>query len=77
MVNCIFAVLGIGCRVEVKIDGGGKRGVTDNGSGVLNDREGTRYEVRYGVLNDREGTGYATRFSMIERRVMMGDGQRR
>ena len=62
MVNCIFAVLGIGCRVEVKIDGGGKRGVTDNGSGVLNDREGTRY-----------GTG----FSMIERRVMMGDRQRR
>ena len=38
----------------MKIDGGGKRGVTDNGSGVLNDREGTRYEVRYGVLNDRE-----------------------
>ena len=23
----------------MKIDGGGKRGVTDNGSGVLNDRE--------------------------------------
>ena len=22
LVNCIFAVLGIGCRVEVKIDGG-------------------------------------------------------
>ena len=38
----------------MKIDGGGKRCVTDNGSGVLNDREGTGYEVRYGVLNDRE-----------------------
>ena len=62
----------------MKIDGSGKRGVTDNGSGVLNDREGTRYEVRYGVPNDREaGTGYGTSFSMIERRVMMGDRQRR
>ena len=45
----------------MKIDGGGKRGVTDNGSGVLNDRERVR------------GTRYGTGFSMIERQAMMGD----
>ena len=33
LVNCIFAVLGIGCRVEVKIDGGVRQGRDDREAG--------------------------------------------